>query len=160
INPDAVLVDGPGYVSRDGHSAMPAYPDLTVTQLEDVVAYLSSLTSGDSHAGHIMPVAGVPSTADRPPPPPEPQAERLFVQTYDGQPGKVKDFEDWFTREGAKKFLAVDGLVGIDTFVDGTRPAQAVTTVFSFRNDAALNAFMTAHDPGSVAVGSEFDSFV
>ena len=82
------------------------------------------------------------------------------MQTYDVQPGKVKDFEDWFTREGAKKFLAVEGLVGIDTFVDGTRPTQAVTTVFSFRDDAALNAFMTAHDPGSVAVGSEFDSFV
>ena len=44
------------------------------------------------------------------------------MQTYDVQPGKVKDFETWFTREGAKKFLAVDGLVGIDTFVDGTRP--------------------------------------
>ena len=159
INPDAVLVDGPGYVSRDGHSAMPAYPDLTVTQLEDLVAYLSSLTSGDPHAGHMMATAGI-SSADNRPTPPETRAKSFFVQTYDVQPGKVKDFEDWFTREGAKKFLAVDGLVGIDTFVDGTRPTQAVTTVFSFRDDAALNAFMTAHDPGSVAVGSEFDSFV
>jgi hypothetical protein len=154
-----VLVDGPGYVSRDGHSAMPAYPDLTVSQLEDLVAYLSSLTSSDSHAGHMMAAAGV-SSADNRPTPPATQAKSFFVQTYDVQPGKVKDFEDWVTREGAKKFLAVDGLVGIDTFVDGTRPAQAVTTVFSFRDDAALNAFMTAHDPGSVAVGSEFDAFV
>src|SRR5262249_13938224 len=158
-NPDAVLADGPGYVSRDGHSAMPAYPDLTVTQLEDLVAYLSSLTSGDPHAGHMMAAAGV-SSVDNRPTPPETQAKSFFVQTYDVQPGKVKDFEDWFTREGAKKFMAVDGLVGIDTFVDGTRPTQTVTTVFSFRDDAALNAFMTAHDPGSVAVGSEFDSFV
>jgi len=159
INPDAVLVDGPGYVSLDGHSAMPAYPDLTVTQLEDLVAYLSSLTSGDPHAGHMMATAGI-SSADNRPTPPETRAKSFFVQTYDVQPGKVKDFEDWFTREGAKQFLAVDGLVGIDTFVDGTRPTQAVTTVFSFRDDTALNAFMTAHDPGSVAVGSEFDAFV
>jgi mono/diheme cytochrome c family protein len=159
LNPDAVLVDGPGYVGPGGHSVMPAYPDLTVTQLEDLVAYLSSLTSGDPHAGHTMPMVGVPSAADRPTPPAT-QAKTFFVQSYDVQPGKVKDFESWFTREGAKKFLAVDGLVGIDTFVDGTRPTQAVTTVFSFRDDAALNAFMTAHDPGSVAVGSEFDAFV
>ena len=29
VNPGAVLVDGPGYVSADGRSAMPAYPDMT-----------------------------------------------------------------------------------------------------------------------------------
>src|SRR5262249_4135866 len=80
-NPDAVLADGPGYVSRDGHSAMPAYPDLTVTQLEDLVAYLSSLTSGDPHAGHMMAAAGV-SSVDNRPTPPETQAKSFFVQTY------------------------------------------------------------------------------
>src|SRR5262249_9612985 len=143
LNPDAVLVDGPGYVSPEGHSTMPSYPDLTVTQLEDLVAYLNSL-SGDPHAGHVMAMAGAPSPADRPTPPPT-SARSFFVQTYDVQPGKVKDFEDWFAREGAKRFLAVDGLVGIDTYVDGTRPTQPVTTVFSFRDDEALSAFMTSH---------------
>ena len=159
LNPDAVLVDGPGYVSAEGHSTMPTYPDLTITQLEDLVAYLSSLTSGDPHAGHAMPMAAVPDPAERPDPPAT-AARSFFMQTYDVQPGKLKDFEAWFAREGARKFLTVDGLVGIDTYVDGTRPSQAVTTVFSFRDDAALNAFMSAHDPGSVAVGSEFDAFV
>ena len=69
-------------------------------------------------------------------------------------PGKVKDFEEWFRERGRQRFLGVDGLVGVETFVDGTRPTQAVTSVFSFRDDAALNAFMSAHDPGAVAVGT------
>src|SRR5262249_8836685 len=43
INPDAVLVEGPGWIGDDGHSTMPAYPDLTITQLADLVAYLQSL---------------------------------------------------------------------------------------------------------------------
>src|SRR5262249_12399019 len=133
LNPDAVLVDGPGYVSPESHSTMPTYPDLTITQLEDLVAYLSSLTSGDPHAGHAMPMAGVPDSAERPEPPATP-ARSFFMQTYDVQPGKMKDFEAWFAREGARKFLAVDGLVGIDTYVDGTRPSPAVTTAVRFRD--------------------------
>ncbi|HYB69238.1 MAG TPA: CopD family protein [Candidatus Bathyarchaeia archaeon] len=44
INPDAVIVDGPGYTSPDGHSIMPSYGDrLTVTELLDLVAYLRTL---------------------------------------------------------------------------------------------------------------------
>src|SRR3989454_763487 len=46
LTPDAVLVDGPGYIGPDGHSAMPSYPDLTLRQLADLVAYLKSLTAG------------------------------------------------------------------------------------------------------------------
>jgi mono/diheme cytochrome c family protein len=167
LNPDAVLVDGPGYVSAQGHSAMPAYPDLTVTQLEDLVAYLSSLTSGDPHAGHIMPAPspsqaiGAPrsSPADLPTPP-ETAARSFFVQSYDVLPGKVQEFQDWFRREGAQRFLAFDGLVSIDTYVDGTRPGRVVTSVFGFRDDGALNAFMSTHDPSTIAAGTQFDAFV
>lgn len=166
LNPDAVLVDGPGYLSPQGHSTMPAYPDLTVTQLEDLVAYLGSLTSGDPHAGHHMPgmktgggMAPAATAGDRPAPPETP-ARAFFLQSYDVVPGKVQAFEEWFRREGAKRFLGLDGLVSIETFVDTTRTAQVVTSVWGFRDDAALNTFMTTNDPATIAVGTEFDEFV
>jgi hypothetical protein len=145
---------------------MPAYPDLTITQLEDLVAYLGSLTSNDPHAGHHMPgmkmggAASAPAgPADRPAPPATP-ARAFFLQSYDVVPGKAQAFEEWFRREGGKRFLAVDGLVSVDTFVDTTRSAQVVTSVWGFRDEAALNAFMTTNDPATVAVGTEFDQFV
>ena len=167
LNPDAVLVDGRGWVSEQGRSTMPAYPDLTVTQLEDLVAYLSSLTSGDPHAGHRMPGmatgAGPAPAAENPadrPTPPETAARAFFAQSYDVVPGKVQEFQDWFRREGGRRFLGIDGLVSVETFVDTTRPAQVVTSVWGFRDDAALRAFVNANDPATVAVGTEFDAFV
>jgi mono/diheme cytochrome c family protein len=169
LNPDAVLVDGPGYVSAQGHSAMPTYPDLTVTQLEDLVAYLTSLTSGDPHAGHQMPPvqmlggqgtrAAPPDPADLPSPPGT-AARIFFVQSYDVAPGKLQEFEAWFRREGARRFLAIDGLVSVETYVDALRPSQVVTTMFGFRDEAALRVFVSATDPATVAVGTEFDAFV
>jgi mono/diheme cytochrome c family protein len=167
LNPDAVLVDGRGWVSEQGRSTMPAYPDLTITQLEDLVAYLSSLRSGDPHAGHHMPgmaaTPGAPSTPPNPadlPTPPETAARVFFAQSYDVVPGKVQEFQDWFRREGGRRFLGVDGLVSVETFVDATRSAQVVTSVWGFRDDAALNTFMNTNDPSTIAVGTEFDSFV
>jgi mono/diheme cytochrome c family protein len=166
LNPDAVLVDGSGYVSPQGRSTMPAYPDLTVTQLEDLVAYLGSLTSGDPHAGHHMPgmasAAGAPATAnpaDRPTPP-QTAARAFFAQSYDVLPGKVQAFQEWFRREGGRRFLGVDGLVSVETFVDTTRAAHVVTSVWGFRDAAALNAFMNTNDAATIAVGTEFDVFV
>jgi len=50
MNPSAVLVEGPGYIGGDGRSIMPAYPDMTLAQLANVVAYLKTL--GDSDAAH------------------------------------------------------------------------------------------------------------
>ncbi len=44
LNPNAVIVEGPGYTGPDGRSIMPDYRDLlTVGQLIDLVAYLMSL---------------------------------------------------------------------------------------------------------------------
>jgi mono/diheme cytochrome c family protein len=44
LNPNAVIVEGPGYIGADGRSTMPDYRDsLTVAQLVDLVAYLRSL---------------------------------------------------------------------------------------------------------------------
>jgi mono/diheme cytochrome c family protein len=53
LDPNAVVVAGPGYVGRDGRSIMPDYRDsLTVAELVDLVAYIRSLGGGDSHAHH------------------------------------------------------------------------------------------------------------
>jgi len=43
LNPDAVIVEGPGYTRADGRSTMPEYPDLTLAELIDLVAYLRGL---------------------------------------------------------------------------------------------------------------------
>jgi mono/diheme cytochrome c family protein len=52
INPNAVLVDSPGFIGGDGRSIMPTYPDMTLGQLADVVAYLASLTAPDAMLRH------------------------------------------------------------------------------------------------------------
>ena len=44
INPNAVIVEGPGYTGPDGSSTMPDYRNtLTLAELDDLVAYLKSL---------------------------------------------------------------------------------------------------------------------
>lgn len=54
LNPNRVIVLGPGYTGADGLSKMPSYADsMTLQQLIDVVAYLKSLAGGDKeHSGH------------------------------------------------------------------------------------------------------------
>ncbi len=49
VNPDAVLIQGPGYIGADGRSTMPAYPEMTLAQLADVVAYLKDLKGPACH---------------------------------------------------------------------------------------------------------------
>ena len=52
LDPNAVIVKGPGYTSPDGSSIMPGYADsLSVAQLIDLVAYLRSMTAGEPHGG-------------------------------------------------------------------------------------------------------------
>jgi mono/diheme cytochrome c family protein len=53
INPNRVIVLGPGFTGADSFSKMPDYSDsLSIRQLVDLVAYLKSLKgSGDGHAG-------------------------------------------------------------------------------------------------------------
>lgn len=169
VSPDAVVVSGPGWSSSQGRSTMPAYPDLTVMQLEDLVAYLTSLTTRGAHAGHVMPAtatAPARAAADAAravdlPVPPATGARAFFSQSYDVAPGRVQAFEEWFRREGAQRWLAaVDGLLGIETFVDTTRARGVVTTVWSFRDEPSLLAFANTPDAATIAVGDDFDAFV
>ena len=55
LNPNRVIIEGPGYTGPDGLSKMPSYADtMTLKQLTDVVAYLKSMTGGETAHGHDM----------------------------------------------------------------------------------------------------------
>jgi mono/diheme cytochrome c family protein len=160
LNPDAVLVEGEGFISEGGRSTMPSYPDMTLAQLADVVAYISSLKMGGEHAmDHPMPGDGVPLGVMRQrPTPPEQPAKAFFTQSYEVNDGQVAAFEAWFQSEGAKKFLGYPGLVSIETFVDTGRPGVAVTSVFGFTDQDSMQRFL--NDKDTIAMGEEFDSFI
>ena len=50
VDPNAVILAGPGYVGPDGRSIMPDYRDsLSVAELVDLVAYIKSLGAGEHH---------------------------------------------------------------------------------------------------------------
>lgn len=160
LNPDAVLVEGPGYLGRDGRSIMPVYPDMTLSQLANIVAYLRSLTQpAGPHAHHAAaaqlspapPVAGLPPAS-------ESDDSVFLVQSYRLKEGSLDAFQTWFESEGAAAFLAADGMLSVETYVDRTRGVDVLTSVFRFRDLNALNAF--ANDPTSQELGLKFDSFV
>jgi len=156
MNPDAVLIDGPGYVGPDGHSVMPDYPDMTIGQLADLVAYLASLRGGDPHAGHVMPVDAAVAAAL---PAPAPQtATAFFSQSYDVKPGQLAEFVQWFKSSGGARFLALDGMIGVDTYLDSTRERSQYTTIWSLRDETALRRF--TQDAAAETVGLEFDRFI
>jgi len=153
LNPDAVLVDGPGYIGEDGRSTMPAYPDLTIGQLADLVAYLQTLTGPGNRA---LPRSTPPGLAERPAAP-QGAARTFLVQTYDVKPGRLADFEAWFRDEGRAGFLAREGLVSVDTYVDNSRPGPALITMLGFTDDAALGRF--TNDPTAIALAEKVDGF-
>jgi mono/diheme cytochrome c family protein len=53
VNPNAVIVTGPGHTGPDGRSIMPDFRDsLTLAETIDLVAYVRSLRGGREHAHH------------------------------------------------------------------------------------------------------------
>jgi len=52
LNPNAVLVEGPGFIGGDGRSIMPAYADITAAQLVNLIAYLKATSAGSSRHAH------------------------------------------------------------------------------------------------------------
>jgi len=53
VDPNAVILAGPGYVGADGRSIMPDYRDsLTFAELVDLVAYIKGLGGADGHHHH------------------------------------------------------------------------------------------------------------
>ena len=161
LNPDAVLIDEPGYVDADGRSTMPTYDAMTLGDLADVVAYLASLRDGTTPSCHDASGAGVTMATidlrDRPLPPAT-GARVFFAQSYDVLPEKLPELERWFATEGRAAFADAQGLVSLETFVDVAKPSGALTTVFGFRDEAALRTFVG--DPGMAAVWQRFDALI
>jgi len=159
MNPDAVLIEGPGYIGPDGHSVMPDYPEMTILQLADLVAYLTSLKTGGPHAGHVMPApAAVPANVSARPTPPVSASKAFFIQSYDVKPDQLAPFQRWWREQGQQRFLAFDGLLSVDTYVDFTRQQKPYTSIFGFRDGAALQAF--TQDKTAETLGLEFDGFI
>lgn len=171
VNPHAVLVEGAGYITEDGYSTMPAYLDLNVTQLQDLVAFLASLTTGGEscHAPPAFtPGAGPPPTnvvaplAPTPaaplPSPPQVAASVFLVQTYDVLPDKLPPFQAWFQQTFVPALRAFGGIVSIETTVDRSRRGPPMTTVIAFRDRAAYERWNNNLAQRELAV--KFDEFI
>lgn len=146
-NPNAVLVDGPGYIAPDGRSIMPAYPDMTLAQLANLVAYLKSLTTGGDaalHAQHAMPQApGAPNA---------PEASVFLVQVNEVTPEQLRAFDDWFGETGMEDLKSFTGFVSLQTYVNRSTGKRQLITVFGFQDEAALQDFLVqAHAPEAPA---------
>jgi mono/diheme cytochrome c family protein len=161
LSPSAVITSEADEPTTSERSAMPAYPEMPLADLTDLVAYLSSLKEGGTHDHAAMMAAAqelAAARAGRPrPAPPLGEATVFFVQRYDILPGELAAFEEWFATRGRADLMSFDGLVSIDTYVhDGE--STSLTTVFGFRDQAAVGAFM--NDPRTEKVGLEFDAFI
>lgn len=172
VNPNAVLIDGEGFIDEQGRSTMPAYPDLTVTQLQDLVAFLASLTDGGPAACHA-PAGATPGAGPAPtnvaaplaptpavplPAAPASPAAVFLVQTYDVLPGKLAEFETWFQGIFVPKLRAFGGVESIETTVDRARRGPALTTVIAFRDQAAYQRWN--NNLGMRELAAAFDEFV
>jgi hypothetical protein len=157
IDPNAVLVDGPAYIGPDGLSAMPAYPHITIAQLSDLVAFISSLTAEKPHDFTVAPSSQGLSTAEVPAAPPG-KASTFLVQSYDVQPGKLAEFERWFAAVGSRELTTFRGPISIETFVNRTGTGPAMTTVFGFESPQDLASFST--NGALRAAKLTFDEFV
>jgi hypothetical protein len=159
LNPNAIVVDGAGYTGSNGLSVMPAYPDMPLVDLTDLVAYLSSLTTGHNHAMMMaaQQAAAVPTNLrERPAPPPQAGAIHI-VMRYDLLPGALDEFERWFGERGRREFFAIDGLTAIDTYVVGG-VGGALVSIFTFRDQQAAEAFLAS--PAATSLGGKWDSFI
>lgn len=141
LNPNAVLVDGPGYLAPDGRSVMPAYPDMTLAQLADLVAYLQSLTTGGDATLHSHRMAPQAASAGGAPNPPE--AAVFLVQVNELSSQQLKAFDDWFGQSGMDDLKSFTGFVSLQTFVNRSAGRRRLVTVFGFENETALQDFLT-----------------
>jgi mono/diheme cytochrome c family protein len=139
VNPNAVLVDGPGYITADGRSAMPSYPDMTVLQLTNVVAYLQSLRDGEKVTRHSLRAAG--------------GATVFFVQAYTVHPDRLDEFYDWFE---AQRFREYSGLVSIDSYVGPRAGELLAVCIFGFDNEVSAGRFIQQLDTVANTAAADF----
>src|SRR5262249_50741690 len=139
----------------------PSYPDMTLGQLADVVAYLQGLGGPHPPMGRVMPLPGwmvQANASDGPlPAPPVDDSRAYLTMNYAIRDGRLDAFAAWLRDEGIPKFLAFPGVERIDTWVDRTR-APALTTAIVFRSAADRDRF--DRDPTIGQLGLVFDGFI
>ena len=140
LNPDAVLVDGPGYLGSDGRSVMPSYPDMTLAQLADLVTYLKSLGGGGA-PGHMHAAAAGSATDSNPSAPPN-----LLIRTYRVSTAQLGSLADWFDQNGMQSFDGVPGLVSFTTYISHEPTGRLLVAVYEFENEGALFLFLRRPD--------------
>jgi hypothetical protein len=162
LDPDAVVLSGAGWVDDDGRSTMPAYPDMSVRQLGDLVAYLTSLRQPSGTTAHDAAMAsGVvleSIAADALPDAPAAHGRAHYAQSYAVAPAQLAALEQWFATTGKARFGEIEGLTAVDTWVDLVGPDAPLTTVLAFRDEAALRTFLA--DPASADLWRDFDGLV
>ena len=139
LNPNAVLVDGPGYIGPDGRSVMPAYPELTLKQLADLVAYLQSLTTGGGAHMHSHRLGS--------------RALSYFVQAYEVPRAQLDAFDQWFSEQRYQDYA---GLASVETYVGRSHDGLLLVSVFGFDNDIALGHFLKAVSAPGRGVPGDF----
>jgi len=133
LNPNAVRIEGPGYLGPDGRSRMPSYPSMTVTQLADLVAYLASLKGAEtSGAAHCAAAAGEATTATS-----------FFTQAFEIEGEKLDSFYDWFEQQRYREW---PGLLSIQTYAGRRDKLDVVLVLFGFEDEAARARFATELD--------------
>jgi hypothetical protein len=159
LNPNAVLVEGPGYIGEDGYSIMPTYPSLTLSELDDVVAFLRSLRGGEApHDFTTELTLTAPEVPGNIPASNSRQATAFLAQRYDVREDQLDAFISWFQGEGAASLVGRGGLVSIETFVDHTERRPSMLSVFGFEDRESLGGFSTN---GAVrAAKLRFDEFI
>jgi len=134
LDPNAVLVEGPGYIGPDGRSIMPAYPEMTLWQLTDVVAYLQSLRGDSTQHAHMHPTAA-----------------SFLVEAAEVSADQFYAYDEWFDQHGAPDVKGVNGLVSLETYVARTRAGRLVISLFGFEDDVVLDDFVKRIDAASPA---------
>jgi len=146
LNPNAVLVEGPGYIGDDGRSIMPEYPDMMLSELADLVAYVQSLGSGGDHNAHLHHRVR-PASADC-----ESAASSYILQVEEVTSDQIRAFDDWFVTQGAAKLAKDNDVARFDAFVNRSADTRVLVTLFGFEDDGATNQCL--HDlqsPGAAA---------
>jgi mono/diheme cytochrome c family protein len=139
LNPNAVLVDGPGYSDTSGRSIMPEYPDMTLAELANLVAYLQSLRSGGGQDAHMHHHAGSPGGGS-------PPAAAYMIQVEEATSEELRAFNTWFVTEGARTLAQDDGVSRFDSYVNRSADPRVFIAVFGFDDEGAMNRWAQRPD--------------
>ena len=89
---------------------------------------------------------------------PTPKASVWFVQVYDVKEGQLEPMKKWLAEDGGKTFLAFQGAVSFETWVDLIHLGPTLITVLGFEDYAAIDRFYA--DKAMNDWGERLDSFI